>query len=288
MYRNARALLMAIASGSFAVLVGLLFIPAKGAESNLLKVHFLDVGQGDAIFIEAPNGKQVLIDGGRPDNKVLAELAEIMPIGDRTIDIVVATHPDADHVGGLTEVLKRYKTKLLLISQEGDTSIAKALLDEYRDLEISGFYARQGMRFLLDAEHGIVADILFPDRDVRGWEANAGSIIMRLTYGEQSFLFTGDAEAGVEGALVKAIPGLIDVDVLKLGHHGSKTSSSEIFLKAVTPEIAIISAGKNNSYGHPAPEVMARLKKFSIPSLSTQDQGTITFVTDGTRLSLKK
>ncbi len=265
-----------------------LFTAKTAPEKSVLKVHFLSVGQGDAILIEAPNGGQMLIDGGRPDNRVLGELAAVMKPFDKKIDVVVATHPDADHIGGLSEVLKRYEVELFLSSQaDKDTSVSKGLYDAYEGSNAKGYYARRSMRITLDAKENIIAEILFPDRDTSGWEANSASSVIKLTYKDQTFLFTGDAEQGAEAFLVKTIPEIIDVDVLKLGHHGSKTSSTVAFLKATTPELAIISVGKN-SYGHPAPEVTDRLRSFSIPWLSTQNEGTITLITDGTALAVQK
>ncbi len=262
--------------------------PMTAAEPALLKVSMLNIGQGDSFFIQAPNGSQVLIDGGRPDNKVLGELAKVMPAFDRSIDVMVATHPDSDHIGGLEQVLKRYKVGLFLTSQEGDTSVSKAVFEAYRSSDAKGFYARHGLHITLDKAHGVVADILFPDRDVHGWETNAGSVVVRLSYGSKSFLFTGDSPSSVEHFLVQTEPKAIDVDVLKLGHHGSKFSSSTEYLKATSPSLALISAGINNTYGHPNVETMARLKVLAIPFLNTQIDGTVTLVTDGNTITRQK
>jgi competence protein ComEC len=243
----------------------------------------LDVGQGDSIFIQAANGAQLLIDAG-PDEKVLSELAKVMPPGDRSIDVVIATHPDADHIAGLPMVLSRYKVGLFLATQAGtDSKTYQTLFQTIADRGIPAYYARHGMKITLDHEPETTFSILFPDRDTTGWETNTASVIGRLQIGQRSALLTGDAPSSVETFLAVAIPKDIDVDILKLGHHGSKTSSNEVFLRATSPTLALISAGIDNRYGHPAPEVIDRLKLFGIPYVSTQDVGSYTIESDGTK-----
>ncbi len=249
-------------------------------------VAMLNVGQGDSFLITAPSGAQMLIDGGK-DSKVLVELAKVMPAGDRSIDVVIATHPDADHIGGLGAVLDRYKVGLFLTSEvAGDTDMYKNLLQEVTNKKIPAYFVRKGMNVSLDGTTKFTT--LFPDRDVRTWETNTASVVGRLQIGSRSVLFTGDSPSSIESYLAKTAPKLIDVDILKLGHHGSKTSSSDVFLKATSPILALISAGVNNRYGHPAPEVVDRLKLRKIPSVSTQEKGAITLTTDGTKWFMKK
>lgn len=245
------------------------------------KVTMLDVGQGDSFLIQASNGKQMLIDGGK-DATVLAELTKVMPWGDRNIDIVLATHPDMDHIGGLDAVLKRYKVDMFLTSEVGgDTQEYKNLLSLVNKKKIPAYFVKAGMRFdLSDKDYFLV---LFPDRDVAGWETNTGSVVGKFVSGNRSVLFTGDSPAPIEQYLSKSIPLLLDVDILKLGHHGSRTSTTAALLKVATPELALISAGKNNSYGHPHKEVLTLLKQFNVPYVSTQTDGTIAFETDGTK-----
>jgi competence protein ComEC len=223
----------------------------------------------------------MLIDGGR-DSKVLSELSRVMPWNDKSIDIVLATHPDADHIGGLDEVLKRYKVDMFFTSEVGgETAEYKGLMNLVNEKKIPAYFVRQGMRFdFSDIEYFLV---LFPDRSVVGWETNTGSVVGKFVSGERSILFTGDSPAPIEQYLAKTIPELLDVDILKLGHHGSRTSTTAAYLKATTPQLALISAGKNNSYGHPHKEVLDLLKQFNIPYVSTQDVGTYTLETDGAR-----
>lgn len=276
--------------------IGLLFIVVCGLSiavvfakpktvNNLAKVHMLNIGQGDSFLIEASNGAQMLIDGGR-DATVLSELSKVMKWNDKSIDVVIATHPDADHVGGLIDVVKRYSIGLFLTSDVySDTQTYKSLISSVLEKKIPAYYVRQGMNLNLADKTDFT--VLFPDRDTYNWETNSASIVGRLQVGERSALFTGDSPIAIEKYLVKTIPEELDVDILKLGHHGSKTSSSLEYLKATSPELALISAGVNNSYGHPHKEVLDLLKKFDIPYVSTQTVGTYTLETDGVRWSKK-
>lgn len=251
----------------------------------MTKVHMLNVGQGDSFLIEGKDGTQMLIDGGR-DANVLSELSKVMDFNDKYIDVVIATHPDADHIGGLVDVFKRYKVGLFLTSDVvGETQIYKSLIDSVVEKKIPAYYVRQGMNLNLADKTDF--KILFPDRNTHNWETNSASIVGRLQIGELSALFTGDSPISVEKYLTNSIPEDLDVDILKLGHHGSKTATSSEYLKVTTPELTLISAGVNNSYGHPDKEVLSLLKKFNVPFVSTQtagpsaQAGTYTLETDG-------
>jgi beta-lactamase superfamily II metal-dependent hydrolase len=205
-----------------------------------------------------------------------------MPWNDRSIDIVLATHPDMDHIGGLDEVFKRYKVDMFLTSSVGgETEDYKNLLRIVAEKKIPAYFVEQGMK--LDLSSAEYFFVLFPDRDVNGWETNTGSVVGKFVSGERSILFTGDSPTSIEQYLAKTIPDLLDVDILKLGHHGSRTSTTAALLKVTTPNLALVSAGKNNSYGHPHKEVTDLLKQFGVPIVSTQDQGTVVFETDGVK-----
>lgn len=251
-------------------------------QPHYLKVAFLDIGQGDSIYIEAPNGKQMLIDGG-PDATVLSRLSKVMPFGDRSIDIVVATHDDADHIGGLPTVIDHYAvTDLIQNGVLATTETYKSLQTEADKHGLKKIIARRGMRIILDTEKNIYFDILFPDRDVSAMDSNDGSIVGKLTYGTESFMFTGDAPKYTEYLITQnEKPETLHANILKLGHHGSRTASSELWLEAVQPDIAIISAGLHNRYGHPHQETLDRLAALHIPFLATYQLGTIVFQTDG-------
>ena len=247
-----------------------------------LKVAFLDVGQGDAIFVEAPNGNQVLIDGG-PNKAVLRELSKQMPFYDRTIDGIVITHPHLDHYGGLVDVLDNYKIGFEMDS--GNDNLESKSFDIYikklEEEKAKRIFAKRGMRVNLDK--GLYLDILLPVINKKGMSAHDEMVVARLVYGNNSFLLTGDMEDNLESFLL-SFGGSIKSDVLKVGHHGSKTSTSEKFLGLVNPGLAIISAGKNNKYGHPHQEVTERLSVFEIPILRTDEKGAIIVKSDGEKI----
>lgn len=250
-----------------------------------LTVAFLDVGQGDAALITTPGGRQVLIDGGR-SRSVLRALSKEMAWYDRTIDVVIATHPDTDHVGGLFPVLERYRVLHILRPGVGtEKEVTQSLLKEIANEDATETLARRAQRIDLGTDAYI--DILFPDRDVSGIETNAGSIIARLVYGDTSFLFTGDAPQAIEEYLVSLDGSGLQSDVLKVGHHGSDTSSAPLFVGFVSPEHAVISRGCDNSYGHPHETVLATLNQFNIQTHDTCTDGTVTFTSDGREVSLR-
>lgn len=251
----------------------------------VLSVSFLNVGQGDSIFIEAPNGNQMLIDGGR-DGEVLRQLGKEMRWYDKSIDVVIATHPDFDHIGGLDEVLSRFAVSYVVKSGvQTDKETEDIFDDSVNNENATTSIALRGQKIFLDTTENIYFEVLSPDRDVSTWETNDASIVGKLVYGSTCFILTGDAPKHIEDYLValenKNIENDLDCQVLKAGHHGSRTSSGERFVQAVTPDFAVVSAGKDNSYGHPHKEVVEVFNKYSIPMLTTFEQGTITFVSDG-------
>ncbi len=245
-----------------------------------LTVAFLDVGQGDAIFIEGPTGIQMLIDGGR-DRAVLRELGKRMSPFDRSIDIVVETHPDADHIGGLTSVFERYAIgKFMGPGIGNDTNVTDALIAAVgKETGVQQVLARRGMR--LDLGGGAYADILYPDKDVSMLETNDGSIVMRVVYGETSFMLGGDAPSAVEDAIAYTYGSTSKSDVLKAGHHGSRYSTSDYWLTVTDPGLVVISAGEGNSYGHPHQEVIDRAAASGAAIRSTIDEGAIVLMSDG-------
>jgi len=253
------------------------------SRNGLLTVSFLNIGQGDSIFIEAPSGRQALIDGG-PSGIVLRELSKFIPWYDRTIDVVIPTHPDADHIGGLVDVLPRYKIGTIVHSDvEGDTATAKALVEGMAREGAQQVIARRGQ--LIDLGGGVYIEVLFPDRSVKNVETNTGCVVTRLVYGKTSFMLSCDAPKEIENYLVRLDGADLRSDVLKAGHHGSKNSSSELFVGFVNPEYGVFSRGCNNKYGHPAPEVTALFERFGIPTGDTCKDGTITFTSNGLQIS---
>jgi len=247
--------------------------------SKALLVSFLNVGQGDAILVVSPTGEQILIDGG-PDRSVLRELPRRIGPLDRSLDLVIATHPDKDHIAGLADVFDRYDIDAFLDPNvANDTSYAQALTYAASTEEgIEMVVARRGMRVHIGG--GAYLDVLFPDRDVASIEANTGSIVTRLVYRETSFMLTGDAPSAIEEWLVELDGSSLASDVLKAGHHGSRTSTSEEWMAAVAPRFVVISAGEGNSYGHPHAEVVGRIQESGAQLLSTMDGG-VRFQSDG-------
>ena len=258
---------------------------SKKCPDSLLCVVFLDVGQGDATFIQSPTGMQLLIDGGR-GTAVLRELSGVMSFWDREIDHVLITHPDADHVGGLVEVFDRYQiNSVIRTDNESDTSDWQATKDRIETEESTVFMARRGAQYELGG--GVKLEILFPDREMSEIESNTASIVARLTYGDTSFLLTGDSPKSIEEYLVLTDGEHLKSDVLKVGHHGSRTSTSELFLEHVAPKWGIISAGEDNRYGHPHVEVTDLLFNSGVTTYSTAQNGTIVFTSNGQELIVR-
>lgn len=252
---------------------------------NKLTVAFLDIGQGDAIFIEAPNGNQILIDGG-PNKSVLRELNKIMPFYDRSIDVIIATHPDKDHIGGLPEIIDRYSVDFVVESgAKNDTGVSLVFKNIILQNHIKQIFAKRGMRVNLGS--GVFLNILFPDRGVSEVESNTASVVAQLIYGNTKFMLTGDSPKTIEEYLTMLDGEKLKSDVLKVGHHGSKTSSSEMFLGLVSSEYSVISAGRDNQYGHPHKEVIDVLNQFTSNILNTQNKGTIVFKSDGENIFVK-
>lgn len=253
-----------------------------GGENNF-KLVFFDVGQGDAAFIQTAKRQQIIIDGG-PDNIILEKLSKEMPFWDRTIDLMILSHPEADHLTGLLEVLKRYRVKNILWT---GVKRNNAEYDEWVKL-IEKEKNEEGARIIIgkagnDLTEEFGLSILHPFEDWEGKElkdSNMTSLVVRLVFGENYFLFAGDILAFQEREMV--LRGVnLDSDVLKIGHHGSKTSSSEEFLMNVSPSFGIISAGKDNSYGHPHQEVLERMQKYGIEILRTDQEGNIKIISNG-------
>jgi competence protein ComEC len=258
------------------------------------RVTLLDVGQGDAILITTPLNQRILIDGG-PDLSLLERLGEEFPFFHRRIDLLVLTHPDEDHVTAFPEVLQRYPVgQVLLTGVVGGTSRYSAFLATLRESGVPVILAEASRDF--DFGAGVFLDVLWPARRssstiqafFRGCaegprlaffgcepkRTNDTSIVAKILFGDHSLLLTGDITEEVEDALWKE--GLdLAADVLKVPHHGSKTSSSTGFLLAVQPDLALISVGQKNRYGHPHPGVLARYEALGIPVRRTDEEGTI-------------
>ena len=256
---------------SVILLTFFLFTQLSLAKNENLRIYFFDVGQGDSIFIRTPEGRDILIDGG-PDSTVLQRLGETLPFWDRSIDMVVLTHPHADHIDGLNEVLKRYKVDEVLEPDLKNPPDNEKYFDSLTQIQDSKEEkVAKGEIFNLGQDLNL--EILYPltfQEDEK--DLNDDSIVMRLNYKGKKFLFTGDATENVE---MKIEDQDLKSDFLKVGHHGSRYSSSQKFLEAVRPTISIISVGQGNSFGHPTQDTLDRLNNVGSRVLRTDKAGTV-------------
>ena len=259
-----------------------------------LRVIFFDVGQGDSVLIRTPSRQNILIDGG-PDTTLLSKLGRSLPFYDHTIDLMVLTHAHADHLDGLIPVLERYDVQQVLYNGV-QTAAADftAWQDLIQDKHISTTIARAGQSFQFGTT---MLEVLYPFEDVSNQafnDLNDSSVVTKLKYQNTTFLFTGDAPVGVEEEMLdfycqaearaSADPCELESDVLKVGHHGSRYSTSEEFLEAVNPQYAVISAGEGNQFGHPHRQTLVRLQQVGATVLRTDEVGNIGFVSDGYRV----
>ncbi|MEK7065218.1 MAG: MBL fold metallo-hydrolase [Patescibacteria group bacterium] len=237
-------------------------------DSNALRVTFLDVGQGDASLIDFTNGEQMLVDCSS-DSRILSALGRVMKFYDNQIDYLLVSHPDLDHYGGCEDVLRRFDVKHIITNgfdKDYDSawrSFKQAIVDEKAewviiDSERELLVSNSVIQFLYP-DHSLASDASVPDSG-KAVESNYTSIIFELVYKNKKVLFVGDAGEEEEDYIVKKYGTELDVDVIKVGHHGSYHSSSDAFLKLVTPQIAVISVGAGNSYGHPSHRTMRRLE----------------------------
>lgn len=238
-----------------------------------LAVHFFDVGQGDSEFIELPNGQCMLIDASVSSygDKIVET---IEGHGYTEIDYLVATHPHADHIGGMADVVESFEIGEIYMPKVSSTSKTfEGLLTAISDKGLHINTAGSGKTIYSDSE--VQIDILAPVSESYD-DTNNYSLVVKITYGSNSFLFTGDAEELSENEMLDSCYDELSADVLKVGHHGSNTSSSDAFLQAVNPEYAVISCGAGNSYGHPHSETITKLKNMGIEYYRTDINGTVT------------
>jgi len=255
--------------------------PSEPKSSDILKVHFIDVGQGDAILVQSPSGQNMLVDAGEKDYADVV-IKYLLAQGVKELDIVVGTHPHADHIGGLPTIIDYFPIKSIYMPKAtGNTETFRNLLNTINNKGIKISTARAGVDLPLN---GVSCRFVAPLLDTYE-DLNNYSGVIRLEYGTQSFLLTGDAEAESENQMLAAGENLKST-VLKVGHHGSDSSSSSKFLKAVVPHYAVIMVGKDNPYGHPHSRILSRLSSAGIKVYRTDRDGTVVFTSDGKYLQI--
>lgn len=277
---NKKNLRIILAIATLSVLFFLNFVSAN-KNSDKLRVSFFDVGQGDSIFIQTPNKKDILIDGG-PNNAVIKKLGKAMPFWDKTIDLIIITHPHSDHISGLIEIIKKYEIKEIFYTGVLYNSETYAeLLRQIKQNKIKLIEINQQQELTLDKN--LKLKILFPNENLREKNIenlNNTSMVVKLIYDENSFLFAADAEYEVEQILLENNTD-IKADLLKVGHQGASDSSSLKFLQKVSPQIAIISVGENNKFGHPSLRVIRRLEKLGAKVFRSDQNGDIKIIANG-------
>ncbi len=273
------------------ILIAIVSALFKQPPKNGINIYFLDVGQGDAILIQKDD-YQILIDGG-PDDKVLTELAKAMPLSDRKIEVVVLTHPHADHLVGLNLILNRYQVDQIYSSGVLGTS------DQY--LSFLGKIKNEKIKFAVPSKKELFVpfeqatfQFLWPGDDYKEREAsnlNNSSIVAKFCYQEDCALFTGDIEAEEQEKMLdyyKDNTEILQANIYKFPHHGSSTGANDSFFIAVSPFWSIISCGKNNSYGHPNKEALDLINKNHSEVLRTDQIGVIKFEVINNKFSLMK
>lgn len=243
-----------------------------------LSLKFYDVGQGDSIFIRTPKGYTILVDGG-PNNKIVGYLDKDMPLWSRNIDLLVLTHPQADHLFGLVEVIKRFKIgKLIVSGVNNDTNLYKLWLKTLKEKNLKPEIVTESST--ISTSDTVKFEVLWPDViHPQVADLNEAAIVLKVSYGSFDALLTADADQKVQ----PYTGNLGGIEVLKVPHHGSKTAMSDSFVKLVSPEIAVFSLGRNNRYGHPGANTLKQLEDINSKIYRTDQNGTVEIVSDGNR-----
>lgn len=247
-----------------------------------ISIHFIDVGQGDSILIMTPDGNMLIDTGTNSSESVLKSY--LLELDIKSFEYLVLTHPHDDHIGGADMIVKEFDVEnIIMTDSDEDIEIYLTLLSLIDEYDVNVIEAISGESFSLGE---LTSTVIAPNKDYGEYdEVNSTSVVLKCEFGECSLIFTGDAEADSELEMIEEYGDFLDCDILKLGHHGSKTSSSYEFLEITSPEYAIACCGRDNTYGHPAAEVMYRLNLFKIELLRTDKDGSIVFVCDGEELT---
>lgn len=272
---------------SITLIFSFLSVPGQtivDASSKKMVVHYINVGQGDAIYIKAPNGDDILIDAGnKAKGDQVVKYLQKQKVDD--IEVLIATHPDADHIGGLDEVLDAFKVENIYAPKVSHTTQAyKDFLSAVKRQNKKIKTAKSGVKLPIK---GIEAKFIGPTKEYSKSDLNNWSAVLYVKYKNTSFLFTGDAESKAEKDMIakKLVP---KVDVLKVGHHGAKAATTKDFLNKAKPKHSVISVGKGNKYGHPNKDVINRLKNAKTKVYRTDKQGTIIATSDGEKVKFNK
>ena len=253
--------------------------PAEAAAKSM-KVHYIDTGQGDSIYIKTAAGDDIVIDAGNGNGS--KTITYLRKQGVKDIEVLISTHPDADHMGGMNDVLHSYPVKSVYAPNVTHTT--QVYKDFKKVVKAEGLQKKNKKKGTTIKLKGVKATFLAPLKSYSKSDLNNWSAVLKLTYGNRSFLFTGDAETKSEEDMINSKQNVL-ADVLKVGHHGAKTSTSDKFLKKVKPKHAVISVGKQNKYGHPDKTVLNRLKNNNVNVYRTDKQGSIVATTDGNKLT---
>ncbi|PJC36478.1 hypothetical protein CO046_05610 [Candidatus Peregrinibacteria bacterium CG_4_9_14_0_2_um_filter_53_11] len=261
--------------GVIAISFGSLFFLVSDLPDGDLHFYALNVGQGDALFLQTPSGHRFLFDGG-PGKTVVSELGAVMPFFSKRIDAIFVTHPDRDHLEGILHVLKNYEVGALYVSSfKSNAGLSGAIIRQARAAMVPVIFADE--RDDLELDDGVTIDLIYPFRPVitAPAAANNASLVAQVRFAGRSILITGDIEVPTEEELVRAYNEALTSTILKVPHHGSKTSSIPAFLEAVHAELAVISVGVDNSYHHPNAEVLSRLEGSGATVLRTDRAGRV-------------
>ena len=267
---------------NFLLIIIIITLLSACDKKEILSIHIIDVGQGDSILINTPSNKRILIDGGNEDSEhIIRNYLRKEKI--KTLDIVIATHPDSDHIGSLDYVVNKFNVKTIYMpKQNTDSSSYKNLIKACKDKNLNINYLFKGD--ILNIDEYIDLVVLSPSYIQQ--DNNLNSIVFNLNYKEKSFLFTGDCEESNEIDIINSF-NLNDVDFLKVAHHGSSSSSTSEFIKETSPDVAVISCGYKNQYGHPHQSTLDTLEENNVLTYRTDINGDMIFYSDGSTITTK-